>query len=84
MKGNATAAEKRWMDRVAGLGCMICKNPAQVHHLQCFKPRNNCGVIPLCPEHHMGVFSIHKTKAEFLRVYGDEINLLAETIRRLA
>ena len=80
-----TAADKRHMKRVAELGCLIHHGtPAVVHHLQCVSPRDSMLVIGLCPECHVGEFSIHNTKAEFLRVYGDEWHLLADTLRRLA
>jgi len=81
----STAAEKRWMGRVAEIGCINHHGtPAVVHHLQCVSPRDNMLVIPLCPECHVGKFSIHATKEQFTRVYGDEWHLLADTLRRLA
>ena len=57
-----TKAEKAHMDRVARLGCILCRRygyhdtPAELHH-----PRTGTGagrraahtdVIPLCPTHH--------------------------------
>ncbi|MDY0036706.1 MAG: Ref family recombination enhancement nuclease [Zoogloea oleivorans] len=57
-----TKAEKAHMDRVAQLGCILCRRngyhgtPAELHH-----PRTGTGagrraahtdVIPLCPYHH--------------------------------
>jgi len=80
----STAAEKRHMGRVAALGCLIHETPAQVHHLQIMSPRNHMIVIPLCPECHTGAFSIHKSKRSFLSIHGSELDLLAETYRRLA
>ncbi len=84
MNRKSTAAEKRHMGKVAMLGCLIhAGTPAQVHHLTTVTPRNNMLVIPLCPECHTGAFSIHKTKHEFLKLYGSEWLLLADTLRRL-
>lgn len=81
----STAAEKRWMGRVAELGCLVHPDtPALVHHLQIASPRDSMLVIPLCPECHVGKFSIHKSKRSFLALHGSELSLLAETLRRLA
>ena len=90
-----TAAEKRHLDRVAGIGCILCHHlghgfsPAQVHH-----PRFSEGMsqrashflaIPLCPEHHQGATGIHGLGTrEFERRYKvSEPVLLAMTIERL-
>jgi len=87
MKKSKTAAEKRYHDKVAALGCLICGSPANVHHI-----REDMGasmrsshylVIPLCREHHQGEFSIHNSPREFKNIYGSELELLADTIGRL-
>jgi len=85
MRGRTpTKAEQAHMDRVRELGCLIhVGTPAVVHHLQCCTPRNPYITIPLCPDCHTGTFSIHATKQQFLAVYGNELKLLAETIKRL-
>lgn len=65
-----TKAEKQHMDKVARLGCMVCKRlygisggPVELHH-----PRRGTGmgmkasnfdVIGLCPEHHRGNSGVH-------------------------
>jgi len=64
-----TKAEKKHMQKVAELGCAVCRRlgyagtPAELHH-----PRRGTGmgqrashfdVIPLCPEHHRGNTGIH-------------------------
>ena len=64
-----TLAEKKYMDRVAEIGCIVCKRmgyegtPAELHH-----PRTGVGmarrsshmsVLPLCPQHHRGNEGIH-------------------------
>jgi len=85
-----TNAEKRHLDRVSALGCIVCGAPASIHH-----PRFVCGMsqrskhwlaIPLCPWHHQhgphGV-AIHNGQADFEKNFGSEQDLLAETIRRL-
>lgn len=84
MNKQATAAEKRHMAKVADLGCLIHGTPAEVHHVTIITPRNNGLVIPLCPECHRGAFSIHNSKRQFEAVHGTELEMLAETNRRLA
>ena len=81
---------KDYKNNVAELGCIICGNPAQLHH-----PRFSCGlsqrasdwlVIPLCPEHHQtGGYgmAIHAGQATFEQNYGTEADLLAKVIQRM-
>lgn len=81
-----TKAEQAYMDRVRGLGCIICLRPAQLHH-----PRFMVGmsqrashrdVIPLCADHHLdgghGV-AIHAGKKTFEQAHGTEEYLLRKT-----
>ena len=86
-KKTKTAAEKRYHDRVAQLGCLICDDPANVHHIregQGMSMRaNHFLVVPLCKSHHQGSFSIHNSPREFQNIYGSELDLLAMTIERL-
>jgi hypothetical protein len=86
-----TAAEKKHMDRVAYLGCVVCRRmgyegtPAELHH-----PRAGTGagrrashmdVIPLCPEHHRGKTGLHGLGTKgFVKHYGySEADLLDDT-----
>lgn len=52
-----TAEEARYIEHVAGLGCLICGKPATVHHVTSdgFKriARSHKLVVPLCPVHHL-------------------------------
>ena len=91
-----TAAEARHLNRLAGLGCILCRHlgndatPAQIHHI-----RTGQGLatraphwlgIPLCAEHHLGPSGLHGmgTRA-FERHYRlSELDLLALTIEALA
>lgn len=85
-----TADEKRYMSRVAELGCIVCLRmgyqgtPAELHH-----PRRGTGmgqrashydVIPLCPEHHRGKTGLHGLGTKgFPKHWGfDESDLLAD------
>ena len=87
-KKSATAAEKRYMGRVAELGCIIHPGaPALVHHIRTGQGggqrSSNYLTIPLCPECHVGAFSIHKAPKQFQDIYGSELDLLAQTIGQL-
>ncbi len=55
-KAANTAKEKLHMQRVAELGCLICRMPAQIHHIYGFKfgTKSNWRVAPLCDRHHNG------------------------------
>lgn len=85
-----TKAEKAHLSRVAGLGCIVCKNngfddtPSEIHHL-----RNGQGgaqrashyeTIPLCTIHHRhsghGEIAFHASQYEFEERYGTERELL--------
>lgn len=86
----STKAQKRWMGKVAELGCIVCRNagfgptPAQVHHLRegqgGAQRANDFLTIPLCPAHHDGKDSIHKDRQMFQARYGTELDLLSQTI----
>lgn len=57
-----TAAEKRHMDRVAGLPCLVCGDRATLHHVTGYADRmgrfarSHRLIVPLCPPHHQKVF----------------------------
>ena len=93
MKGRPpTAAEARFMDSIAALGCIACKkdgrtNPAvSIHHIDGrTKPGAHFLILPLCGPHHQqddtdprGRISLHGRKATFQVRYGTERELLAE------
>jgi hypothetical protein len=74
-------SNKEYFNRVAELGCIICRMPAEIHHL-----RTGAGlgmkskdVIPLCPHHHRngghGV-AIHAGRLAFEANFGTELELL--------
>ena len=83
-----TAAESRYADKVASLGCLICDQPANIHHIRegqgAGQRAGNCLIIPLCKEHHQGSFSIHGSRRQFIDIYGNELSMLNETIRRVS
>lgn len=97
-KKSKTKEAKAWLDDVASLGCVACRNhgygetPAQVHHVRegqgIAQRASDFETIPLCPPHHLGtahpiVPSIHKQKTRFEREFGTERELLEQTIREV-
>ena len=88
-----TKAEREHMSRVASLGCWVCGQPAQVHHIRNKgKGFGNVGIgnrsshydtIPLCMSHHTGNFSIHNRKKEFEAKYGTEHEILQKVKERI-
>jgi len=74
---------KKYMQKVRELGCLICGSPASAHHIRTERVKSDWLTIPLCPDHHTGDFSIHMSKREFENIYGSELDLLAETIKKL-
>lgn len=89
----ATKDEREHMSKVAQLGCLICQRPAICHHIRNLgdgkgnigfgRRSNNYQVIPLCPEHHTGNFSIHNCKQQFEAMYGTERELLYRTLKEV-
>lgn len=90
-----TLKEKKHMNAVAELGCIICLRqgnegtPAELHH-----PRKGIGmgkrsghmtVIPLCTEHHRGNTGVHGLGTKgFPKHYGfTEDDLLKDVLQRL-
>lgn len=91
-----TAEDRRHMDAVAQLGCIVCRrvmgifNPlVELHH-----PRKGTGmgqraahqdVLPLCVEHHRGNTGVHGLGTKgFAKHYGfDEAELLEDVRQAL-
>lgn len=52
-----TAVERRHLDRVAAMPCLVCGAPSTVHHVTSDGyqrlTRTHERVAPLCPRHHM-------------------------------
>lgn len=52
---------KRYHNRIARMGCLVCGGPATIHHVTSdgFKriSRSHWLVVPLCPGHHQIQFS---------------------------
>lgn len=92
MKGRTpTAEEKRWMDDVQSLGCIVCRKegkgqtPAEIHHIDGkTKVGAHFHIIPLCYFHHREgsatslYISRHPYKRRFEERYGSELDLMFE------
>lgn len=91
-----SAADKRHMNAVAGIGCILCRHlelgesPPELHHVRegqgMSQRASNYLVIPLCPEHHRGSSGLHGlgTRGFYTRYKLDELDMLAMTIERLS
>lgn len=90
-----TKAEKRHLDRVAALGCILCRylgygeTPAEIHHIRegqggAQRSSHYLGV-PLCPEHHRGNSGVHGLgiRAFYTRYCLSELDLLVLTMEAL-
>jgi hypothetical protein len=85
-----TKVEKQYLSKVAELGCIICKSPAEIHHIRTgmgIGQRNtNFMVLPLCPQHHRtGGFgiAIHAGQKTWEQNFGTELELLELVKARL-
>ena len=81
---------KERFERLAEMGCVICKQPAQIHHLIGVKYRgmgqkaDDQYTIPLCLHHHTGQLGIHQMgKGAWERMFGTQEELLQRTNERL-
>jgi len=82
-KKKATKAEREHYARVVELGCVICRSPAEVHHLLTGKglalKSDNSRVIPLCPTHHRNGnrgIAIHAGIESWESKHGTELHYL--------
>ena len=81
MSKQPTAEDKRRFAAMADYGCVICRQPASIHHIRSgmgLGQRNHRLSIPLCPEHHQhGPTAYHRNRIDFEREHGTELELLA-------
>lgn len=90
-----TQAEKRYLDRVARLGCYLCHHlgfgptPAQIHHLRegvgMAQRNSNYLVVPLCDRHHANSSpdGIHGQRRAWKLAQVGEMDALAWTLENL-
>ena len=77
-----TAAERRHVDAVAALPCLVCGSERiEIHHVRRFgEKRDHFKTCPLCPLHHRGAEGIHHIgKKAFERRYMSQDELLQRT-----
>ena len=94
---NPTAAQKRFHNQIAELGCIACMKDGQhnmlvsIHHIDGrTKPNAHWLVLPLCSGHHQdgtgvrGLIAVHPWKRRFEQKYGSQIDLLEECKRLIS
>lgn len=85
-----TKAEREYLGMIAGMGCCICGQPSEAHHITSGvgmgQRASHYDTIPLCPDHHRhgghGV-AIHAGKATWEVNFGSELEILAEVKEEL-
>lgn len=85
-----TKAEKEHLNKIASLGCIICRMPCEIHHLRhgmgMGQRNSHFNAIGLCPNHHRtGGYGVafHAGKKAFEKKFGTEIELLEKTINMI-
>ena len=84
-----TQAERRHLDAVASLGCIVCRHmglysPALIHHVRTVNgkriTRNHAYVLPLCPRHHAAYYptGFHAGSRTWQEQHGTEESLMEE------
>ena len=85
-KKAATAEERRHLQRVADMGCVVCGAPSQVHHITSGEggriTRTHSRCIPLCLRHHTAAAdAVHQLgQAAFNGLHGLDILALADRL----
>ena len=85
-KKRPTKAEREYLGQVAALGCVICKAPANVHHMLAGagmgQRSSHFDTFPLCPDHHqnggLGV-AIHAGVKTWEEKHGTELSHVVST-----
>jgi len=74
--------------RVAGLGCVVCRAPAEIHHIRTgLQAKDDRRIVGLCPGHHRhNADSFHQlgSNARFLEVHGIDLVIEADWQRILS
>ena len=81
-------AEKRYLNRVAELPCVLCgAHGVHIHHARegqgMAQRAQHWLAIPLCPDCHTGATGIHGNRQRLKARKLDEMDLLALTIEQL-
>ena len=78
-----TAAERRHIERVAALACVVCDapGPSEVHEIKQGQWFTSCA---LCPDCHRGAFNgLHGQKRMWAVKKMDELDALAATVAQV-
>ena len=82
---------KERFERLAEIGCIICGQPPQIHHLIGVRYRgmgqkaDDMYTLPICLHHHTGAAGIHTIgKRTWEAKYGTQEELLAKTNDKLS
>lgn len=89
-----TAAERRHHERIAGMSCVVCDalgigqlTNTTVHHIRegqgMSQRASHWLAVPLCWDDHQGPNGVHGNRTRMRMAKMDELDMLAETIRRL-
>ena len=82
-KPKPTAAERRHIERVASLACVVCDapGPSEVHEIKQGQWFTSCA---LCPDCHRGAFNgLHGQKRMWAVKKMDELDALAATVAQV-
>lgn len=84
MKQSLTKEQRKArFEALAEMGCVICGQPAQIHH--CRGHKFGCGMgqkaddaytIPLCYNHHVGAEGIHNSILAWEKEHGTQLGWL--------
>lgn len=89
-----TSEERRYLNRVAELGCLVCRRmgypgtPAEIHHKRAGtgagRRSSHFDAMPLCPEHHRGKTGLHGLGTKgFPKHWGFDEDDLLQDVRDL-
>ena len=89
-----TKDEKRHLNRVAELGCLVCRKmgypgtPSEIHHKRsgtgAGRRSSHFDAMPLCPEHHRGKTGLHGLGTKgFPKHWGFDEDDLLQDVRDL-
>ena len=88
-----TSAERRHLDRVASIGCILGRllgephGPANIHHMRegqgMSQRASHWLAIPLCKDCHQGPLGLHGDRTLLRIAKVDEMDLLAATLAEL-
>ena len=79
-------AEKRHVERIAAMPCLVCGQTANVHHLMKhpdkIRRRDHRFVVPLCKTHHQGDQGVHGlgSEAKFAARWGLDLAMIASRL----